>query len=47
MVKNLKRFIEDSCDQYCESMTDQEFNWLVKGLTIKFKEYLKDIVDEL
>jgi hypothetical protein len=31
--KPLKQFIELACDDYCESLTDQEFSWLVDGLT--------------
>jgi len=46
-MKKLKDFIEGACDQYCESLTDQEFRWLVEGLTEKFEVYLKNIINEL
>ena len=47
MVKRLKRFLEDACDQYCACLSDQEFNLLVDGLEIKIKEYLQDMIVEL
>ena len=46
-MKKLKDFVEGACDEYCESLTDQEFRWLVEGLTKKFGIYLKTIVEEL
>lgn len=46
-MKGLHKFIEDSCEQYCESLSDQEFNWLVDGITDKIREYVKEIADTL
>ncbi len=44
---NLKDFIKKTADQYCESLTDQEFNWMVEGLTEKLREYLKNKMEHL
>ncbi len=44
---NLKDFIEKTADQYCESLTEQEFRWLVDGLTDKLREYLKNKMEKL
>ncbi len=39
--QQFKQDLAVMCDGYCESMTDQEFNWLVEGLHNKLKDYLK------
>jgi len=39
--KNLHDFIESACDSYCENLSDEEFNWLIEGLTERMREYLE------
>ena len=46
-MKNLKTFLENACEQYCENLSDQEYFCLVDGLTIKLKQYLQDTIDEM
>jgi len=44
---NLHDYIEYACDDYSENLTDQEFRWLVDGLTKRIGEYFKNyIIDE-
>jgi len=37
---SLKEFFESTCDGYCESMSDQEFGWMMDALVEKTKHYL-------
>lgn len=43
--KPFKEILEIICDEYCESMTDQEFNYLIEGLEEKLKIYFKNKIE--
>lgn len=39
-VGTFKEDLEKMLDPYCESLSDQEFEWLVAGVTGKLKDYI-------
>jgi len=44
---SLKEFFESTCDGYCESMSDKEFEWMMIALVEKTKQYLCKKIEEM
>lgn len=45
--EKFKEYLTNICAPYCDSMTDQEFNYLIEGMHDKLKEYLKKHIDSM
>jgi hypothetical protein len=42
---SLKEHFENTCDGYCESMTDKEFEWMIDALVEKTKQFIYKKID--
>lgn len=44
---SLKEHFENTCDGYCELMSDKEFEWMIDALVEKTKQYLHKKVERM